>query len=226
MIHPFVAGFYDGDVFTSFWSDDCITRIIEMLADRTDRLIIYAHNGGRFDFFYFLTHISKNLRIVNGRIIQAWLGKHELRDSFAIMPFALDKYQKTEIDYNKFTKKNREKNREEILKYLRDDCTSLHELCVAFLAEFGPNLTIGGASMKQLKHFHKFDNGNKEYDERLRKRFYFGGRNQCFQTGNIRGPIRIYDVNSMYPHVMRDYLHPVSTGLYRSNKIDEKTSFI
>lgn len=226
MIYPFVAGFYDGERFVTYWGDDCVERMVAFLVAEPEPWTIYAHNGGRFDWFYFIKHVERELKIVNGRIIQAWLDKHELRDSFAIMPFALEQYKKTEIDYAKFTRKRRDKHREEILSYLRDDCVDLHTLCLAFIEEFGDSLTIGSASMKQLKKFHKFKTGNKDYDKRFRADFYFGGRNQVFRSGIIEGPIKVYDVNGMYPYVMRDYLHPVSTGIYQSNKIEDNTVFI
>lgn len=226
LIQPFVAGFYDGERYITFWSDDCVKRMVDFLEAEPEPFTIFAHNGGRFDYFYFIKFIERELKIVNGRIIQAWLGKHELRDSFAIMPFALEQYQKTEIDYAKFTKERREKHRDEILSYLRTDCVDLHTLCVTFLQEFGDSLTIGSASMKQLKKFHKFKSGNGEYDKRFRNDFYFGGRNQVFKSGIIQGPIRVYDVNGMYPFAMRDYLHPVSTGIYQDNSVQSNTCFI
>src|SRR5574337_1791244 len=74
MIQPFVAGFYDGSRYISIWSDDCVKRLVEILLREPEPLTIYAHNGGRFDFFYFLQYLEKDLRIVNGRIIQARLG--------------------------------------------------------------------------------------------------------------------------------------------------------
>lgn len=226
MIYPFVAGFYDGEKFVSFWSTDCCERFCKHIESIDEPLVIYAHNGGRFDFFYFLPFLRRDLRIVNNRIIQAWIGKHEFRDSFAIMPFALETYKKTSINYDWFKKGVREKKRDTIISYLRDDCVDLHTLCVAFHQEFGNNLTIGGASMKQLKKFHQFRRGNGEYDSRLRSKYYFGGRNQCFSFGIIHGPCKIFDVNSMYPHVMHDFLHPVSTGIYQSKKIETQTCFV
>src|SRR5690242_14250059 len=204
MIEPFVSGFYDGDKFVSYWSDDCVKKLVGLLETIDEPLTIYAHNGGRFDYFYFLPYIDGDLRIVNGRIIQGHLGKHEIRDSFAIMPFALETYHKTPIDYDRFRRTVRASYRDEILSYLRDDCMDLHTLCVAFHAEFGDALTIGSASMKQLKKFHSFSTGNNIYDEKIRKDFYFGGRNQVFQSGIIDAAIQVYDVNSMYPFVMRE----------------------
>ncbi len=137
MIHPFCAGFYDGSHFLPIWSADCVKQMVDHLHTIKTPLTIYAHNGGRFDFFYFIKYIARELRIVNGRIIQASLGIHELRDSFAIMPFALETYKKTPIDYDKFKADVREKHRDEIVSYLRDDCTDLHTLCSTFVEEFG-----------------------------------------------------------------------------------------
>ena len=228
MVHPFVAGFYDGERFISFWHKDCVRKMVEFLNKEPEPWCIFAHNGGRFDFFYFLPYLEKrDVRIINSRLIQCWIGKHELRDSYAIMPFPLEAYHKTEIDYSKFKRNRRNKYTQEIISYLRDDCVDLYTLVTSFMKEFGDRLTIGSASMHQLKSFHKFDSGGKEYDERIRHDFYFGGRNQVFKSGIIRGQtIAVYDVNSMYPSVMRDYLHPVSTGITLSRDIEHNTAFV
>jgi DNA polymerase type B, organellar and viral len=225
MIQPFVAGFYDGSTFSSFWSLDCVDKLVAYLATLPP-LCIYAHNGGRFDFFYFLRHLHYDVRIVNSRIIQAKLGHHELRDSFAIMPFALETYKKTPIDYATFKSNVREQHRETITSYLRDDCVDLYELCMRYRKEFGDVLTIGSASMRELKKHHTFKCGNDTYDKRLRSMFYFGGRNQVFRPGITKGDVKIYDVNSMYPYVMQNYLHPVSTGIHQGRSIDSKTAFL
>lgn len=226
LVRPFVAGFYDGTRFITYWGSDCVARMVEFLHTETEPWTIYAHNGGRFDWFYFLDYIQHDLRIINGRIIQAHLGIHELRDSFAIMPFALEQYKKTPIDYEKFVEARRNTHKDEILSYLRDDCIDLHTLCVAFVAEFGNILTVGSAAMRELKKFHTFRSGTGVFDANFRRDFYFGGRNQVFKSGIIRGTINVYDVNSMYPAVMRDFLHPVSTGIYRSKQIEANTAFV
>jgi DNA polymerase elongation subunit (family B) len=225
-VQPFLAGFYDGSTYTSFWGSDCVPKLIRMIRGLQDPHVIYAHNGGRFDFFFIMQYLDYDLRIVNSRIIQAHIGIHELRDSFAIMPFALEKYSKTPIDYDKFKKHRREKYRDEITKYCGDDCKDLWTLCNTFRADFGDVLTIGSAAMRQLKTFHKFSCGNDVFDARFRQDFYFGGRNQVFQSGVINGPIRCYDINSQYPYVMRDYLHPVSTGVYHGTRVDDRTAFL
>lgn len=226
MVHPFVAGFYDGERYITWWCDDCCARFVDFLKAEPEPLIVFAHNGGRFDFFYFVEHFEKKMRIINGRILQAFLGKHEFRDSFALLPFALEKYQKTKIDYQKFTKQNREANREEIIAYLRTDCVDLHTLVKAFIEEFGNKLTVGAAAMAELQKYHTFSKGDAAHDARFREKYYYGGRVQTFQSGIIEHPVKLFDVNSMYPSVMKHCLHPVGVNLILGDEIDEKTAFV
>lgn len=48
----------------------------------------------------------------------------------------------------------------------------------------------------------------REHDSTFRERFYSGGRVQMFEKGVIHGSFKLYDVNSMYPAVMRNFRHP------------------
>ena len=226
----FCSGFYDGTTYRETWGKNCIAEMLEQFYNVPPG-IIYFHNGGKFDFYFFLSHFIGNpLMIINGRIIKAKLkcatGYHEIRDSLAILPFALKNYKKDEIDYNKFEEDVREQHKTEILEYLKDDCIYLHELCSAFNSMFGPKLTIGGTSMKELKKVHRFECLGPITDSAIRKDYYYGGRVQCFETGIIKGNWKVYDVNSMYPFVMRDFLHPVGLPEGDTKKIRSTTCFI
>jgi hypothetical protein len=225
VVQPFLGGYFDGSKVVSFWSEDCIQRLVDDLG-KSDPLTIYVHNGGRFDFFYFLKYFSTSLRIVNGRIIQARLGKHEFRDSYAILPFPLADYDKDSIDYKKFHADVRETHKEEIMRYFRRDLTSLYELVTAFHEEFGDKLTIGGASMKQLKLRHTYKKGSADYDAKFRVPFYYGGRVQVFRAGITHGQVQVYDVNSMYPFVMQSFLHPIGTTYSVNRDIVSDTVFV
>lgn len=207
---PFVAGFFDGDIFRNFWGADCAEQLAKYLAMR-EPLLIYAHNGGKFDFFFLLDKIHNPVKIINGRITSAgFLRIHELRDSYAILPLPLSAFAKDIIDYSIFEADEREKkgNKAEILAYLKTDCASLYKIVFAFCERFGRKLTIGGTSIGILREMHPFPNTSSEHDALIRP-FYFGGRVQSFASGIVRAPMKIYDVNSMYPYVMRNYRHPV-----------------
>jgi hypothetical protein len=222
---PFCVDFFDGEKHVLYWGDDCAARVIAYIKALPERHIIYAHNGGKFDFFYFIEHFESDMKIINGRIVKANIGKHEFRDSFAALPVGLKQYKKDDIDYNKLHRNCREKHRYEIIEYLKSDCVYLRELVTSFQTEFGDILTIASAAMKELKKFHKYKCGNKTYDEKFRK-FYFGGRNQCFKAGVIKQRCRIYDVNSMYPFAMKGFLHPVGTLSEISKRIQPNTCFV
>lgn len=204
---PFAAGFYDGSRYLQFWGDDCAEQLVAFLATESESFLIYAHNGGKFDFFFLLDHLCDPIKIINSRITKAGILHHELRDSFAIIPVPLAAYQKIEIDYDKFTRKNRANHREEILAYLKSDCLYLFELVSAFVERFGPKLTIGATAIEKLREICPFPMGTKEHDAKFRPH-YFGGRVEFMKRGILYGDWKVYDVNSMYPYAMREFDHP------------------
>lgn len=232
---PFCWGFYDGKIYRYFWDSFIGERLVlsatqmllDFLENYSDPLIIYAHNGGKFDFLFFIEKFSGNIRIVNGRILEAKFGIHTFRDSYSILPISLAKTGagKKKINYKLMEKEFREEFKPEILEYLEADCKSLHNLVIAFTEEFGNVLTIGSAAMREFKKYHKFENVSKGFDS-LYRDFYFGGRCQCFETGVIDTPIKLFDVNSMYPKVMQSMFHPVGAFADTGRSITKKTFFI
>lgn len=234
VVAPFAIGFDTGDRYVDFWGDDCVKQFFDYLATLTaegEEYIIYAHNGGKFDFFFFLQYLDSDQAplIMGGRLVKIMFAGQEFRDSFAIIPQALSSYKKDEIDYNKFTRDVREKHRREILDYLKSDCLYTRELIVGFHDMFGDKLTIASASLPMLNSFTGFEKiGGDGFDERFRK-YYYGGRNQCFETGVLLpkygNHFYVYDRNSMYPAVMRDELHPVSNRPELQTRIDKDTDF-
>lgn len=208
---PFVTGFYDGTEYRQFWGDDCVQQFIDWLTyDAKADYRIYAHNGGKFDFFLMLEHLENPIKIINGRIVKCKLGRHELRDSYAIMPIPLAAYEKDEIDYAKFEPEVRDSHADEIGHYLRGDCEYLYRLVAAFWERFGDKLTIGSTAIGKLREIHPFDSQGEGHDNVFRP-FYFGGRVECFESGILSGDFKVYDVNSMYPYVMAHYPHPTGS---------------
>lgn len=204
---PFAVGFKWGDTYCDWWGDDCVARAVGFIEDIETPLIIYAHNGGKFDFMFLLEHVSNPIKVIHGRIAKAKLGKHELRDSWLINPQPLSRYKKDEIDYSTFERDVRDKHRARILAYLQGDCTYLYEICLGFAERFGARLTMPGAAMSALAKLHPQERGGKAHDTKFRP-WYFGGRVECFSSGVQPGDWRVYDVNSMYPYVMREFPHP------------------
>jgi hypothetical protein len=191
--------------------------------------IIYVHFGGKFDFFYMLDWFDGKMSIAGTKIIKTFGIGHEWRDSYAIYPEALATFKKDEIDITKFEKETRQKHKKEILSYLKGDCVYLHEIVTKFWQEFGDNLTIGSTAMKEIKKRHKFDILDSEDDARIRTRYYFGGRVQCFEKGILtpkEGKFFCYDINQSYPTSMRNYLHPISSPKMGREIIPGTTFFV
>lgn len=219
---PFVIGFYLDGEFTHFWGAKCVEHFVAHLDTIDDPLLIYAHNGGKFDFFFLMDggHLDNPIRIIAGRLVEAKVGKHTLRDSVSIIPIALGAYKKDDIDYDKMECDVRESHKEEIISYLKTDCIALYELVSAFVDRFGPKLTIASTAMAELKKTEEIPRLNKEHDEVFRA-FYFGGRVECFERGVISTAIKYIDVNSMYPHCMKAMPHPTGDAYTIFGEEDE-----
>lgn len=212
---PFACGFFDGDEYQEFWGDDCVQQFLKFLEGCENDYYLFAHNGGKFDFIYFVRSksISNPVKIINSRIVSAKLGRHILRDSYAFLPVPLAVHDKGEIDYRLFERDKRDANKADILEYLARDCESLFKFVSAFIDRFGIQLTIGGTAIKELQKFHPFERTDEEHDEIFRP-YYFGGRVECFKTGEILGVKKVFDVNSMYPYVMSKCQHPTGSDYW------------
>lgn len=231
---PFSVGFYDGQVYHDWWGPDCVKDYIEFLKaekEAGNEYLVYMHNGGKFDFHFLLPYLSpgQNPLIMGGRLVKLDFAGVEHRDSFSIIPQALKGYKKTEIDYAKFTKAEREKHKREILEYQKDDCIYLYDLVIGFHRLAGDRLTIASAALPLLRSMHGFETiKSGALDDRFR-RYFYGGRCQCFETGILRPKygkkFYVYDRNSMYPSVMQDELHPISATFQLQTDIDDDTDF-
>lgn len=224
---PFVWGFYsESEGYIHFWDEQhCTEQFVEWLLQQDKPYKIYMHNGGKFDFMFLMKYFHSKIKIVNGRILEARIGHHLLRDSYAAVPIPLAAYKKDDIDYQKLHKSVRHKNRSEIINYLGGDVRYLHEMMTAYREEFGDVLTIGTAAMKELESLHTYETFTQPQDALFRE-FYYGGRCQCFETGWIEGDFKVYDINSSYPDVMRRLLHPVSNTWSESRALDDDTDFV
>jgi hypothetical protein len=227
-VKPFCAGLYDGENFYKTWGENCVEQMLEIIS-RLPHGYIYAHNGGRFDFFWFLKYAKPDadMIIIKNRIVKFVLETgHEVRDSFKLFPFALEVYKKTKVDYERFKEGARELYRDYILDYLRDDCRDLYDLIVAYFEQFGESLTIGTTAFKELKKLHEIGGElNGAWDKHIRDRYYFGGRVERYNLGVFYGDFSVIDLNSAYPAAMRDYLHPIGTPKF-GKEIGPDTCFL
>lgn len=216
MPQPFAAGYYDGDIYKEFWGENCWLDLGNFLM--TQNVTVYAHNGGKFDFFYLLEFLNyklddlndKEFKLINGRIAVAQCGQAELRDSYLILPMPLSAFKKDEVDYTIFEADQREKpkNKKIISSYLKSDCLYLYELVFAFIERFGKKLTVAGTAFSELGKTGYLVNRRTSpaYDEKFRA-FYYGGRCEAIKPGTHSGHFKYIDINSAYPFAMKS-AHP------------------
>ena len=208
MPEPFIWGAYclALDIYEEFAT---FSELLEFL-DARGKVIVYAHNGGKFDWHFGLDHIPafEPIMIIAGRIARFKIGGVEFRDSYNILPVPLREMQKDDFDYSKLERDVRHMHMDEIRRYLRNDCVYLAEYVGAFIERYGLNLTIASSAMKFWREkFGIKAPGTSQGFYELFSNFYFGGRVQCFERGEINRPFRVVDINSAYPFAMM-HLHP------------------
>lgn len=209
---PFIWGLWDIDNKEYYEFTDT-NSFVEFISEKD--VIVYAHNGGKFDWHFITDYIDdfEALTIIAGRLAKFNIGLAEFRDSYNIIPAPLSAYQKDEIDYAIFEEGVRDipENWEKIRAYLKSDCVYLGDLVETFINEFGMSLTQAGAAMKtwsKMTGVKKPKTTDFYYGEF--KKYYYGGRVECFHKGEYHGPFKVIDIKSAYPFAMV-HRHPWGT---------------
>jgi hypothetical protein len=194
------------------WSDDCSKQTYDQILELPP-CELYAHNGGKFDFWYLWPWIEPgDVKIINGRIATCTIGNTTLIDSYLIAPIALSKYKKNDISYDKFRREVREQHRDEIIDYLISDCKHTLDLVDASHRILGKTLTIATAAMRSIRSTGlKIKKCGRAHDENFRP-YFFGGRVEALHIGTKKfpkkNPAYYIDVNSAYLHAMtHDHAH-------------------
>lgn len=219
-VAPFLAVLYS-DLFEPvvIWEEDqpaFVAKLLAAIEALPGECTIYAHNGGKFDYMFLLHQLRGEVMFKGRGIMSARIGRHQIRDSFHIIPEKLANYNKDDIDYSKMKRGTRNKHRKEIINYCISDCRYLLDIVKKFVGDHGLKLSIGQASMALIRSEYKFDRIGEAMDAYLRP-FFFGGRVECLQgIGHWKSKhypagrgYKLYDVNSMYPDVMARYQHPI-----------------
>lgn len=210
MPEPFIWGLFLNGEYHEFNSTEEFAEFISR-----QKAIIYAHNGGKFDWHFLLEYLEPEspVMVINGRISKVKLGDCELRDSYNILPMPLSAYKKDEIDYSIMRKENRNKpdNMKKIRQYLEMDCRYLYELVNGFISNYGLHLTQASAAMNIWSAMTETDKPKTDgHFYSIFCPYYYGGRVECFRLGEIHKPFKVADINSAYPFAML-HDHPWGT---------------
>jgi hypothetical protein len=121
-VKPFLWGFYDGETYRTFAT---VKETIDFLS--VNEYLVYAHNGGKFDYHFMLQYVPNASpiihnsqavafsmtgacpKIISGRLAEFQIGKSTFRDSYNILPVSLKQYAKDKISYELFEKEERDK---------------------------------------------------------------------------------------------------------------------
>lgn len=214
MPQPFIWGFYDGKEFRSFTNTEEFVNFIKF-----QRIILYMHNGGKFDFMFLLPYIKETkVQVIGAGIVSMFIGVCELRDSFRAVPEALGKIQKKSIEMWKLEADVRHNHMDEIIEYNKWDCIYLYDLMKKYREIVGSHKTIASNALAFSRKLG-VDPGktNARFDDKYRK-FYYGGRTEVFNPGRHTN-LKIIDIRSAYPYAML-HDHPTSAEWIRLDNID------
>lgn len=218
---PFVWGLYDGATET-YDRFDTVDEVIDRLEHQ--EVVVYAHNGGKFDYHYFpkeRINTDELISVINGRMARFRIGECEFRDSVNLLPIALKQFEKEKIDYKLMEPGVRDEpnNRALIERYLRSDCVNLWNLLHEYFKTYGRGLTTAGTAMKVWTKMTGIKKPNMSpARDMMYREFYYGGRVECFKTGHERHPFKLADINGAYPRAMREQ-HPISIHADLSDRL-------
>jgi hypothetical protein len=236
-IVPFVVSMFDGKDDYIFEGDDCCEKFLDFILSHAYRsLPIFAHNAGKFDVLPLL-HIllspryckkySVEPRLQQSRIFYVTVHDRKTHknwkfcDSFSLINKSLKEigksfrteHQKTEMPPEMY-----HDDPEKWKAYCTNDCHVLYEALKIFSdtikgVEGNVGYTMASTAMRTFRtsYLHHEIENSFPYNELFRKGYY-GGRTEIFNmyAHETDGPYYDYDVNSMYPSVMRDNLYPIS----------------
>lgn len=210
-------GLYDGTRIRYYqkWSD-----LLKDLDSITESTLIYAHNGGGFDYVNLLVYlfgagIKFEAMLKQSKIFCFWLlDKPHIRfvDSFNIFVSSLDKVtasfsevEKLSIDKENYKDMRGFKTRERDLyyKYLERDCVGLYQAILKMralvneISDLGNlPLSIGGISMRLFQKAYLSEKivTPSKYEKEFTFNGYVGGRCEYLGFGNA-------DRNGFYDNV-------------------------
>lgn len=237
-----MGGFYDGESYQYFTT---VKKFINFLVKNIDKIPqdIFAHNGGKFDFAFLYSELLKRQDVQVISIIprgssvlsiEVKIGDRKIyfRDSLALLPFSLKKLteafdvetKKGEWDHSKTTHVT-----DEMVEYNKSDCIGLHQVLTKFweqpvVKKSGQAYTIASQALKVFQTFMKDDHDKcgKIVDHFVRGA-YFGGRTEIFKPiHNTNEKLKEYDINSMYPYVMKEKEYPVGKAIICFDRVPEK----
>lgn len=218
----------DTGELNNYYEFRSLEKYLEFLETHPGPDTIVAHFGGKFDFLFLLEEILKHPKYKIGVIVprgssilyfSAVIGTRDytFRDSSALLPFSLKSISENFGVENKKGDWDHTKTKgwsPELSEYLKFDCMSLHQslqklFSWPLIQKSGPSWTMAGQAMRVFRTYLKKDlYGLGKFESDFCRAGYLGGRTEIFRPYCEKGPLYEYDVNSLYPYIMRDNFFP------------------
>lgn len=209
---------------------DTMVGILFEILKYQDKVRWFCHNGGNFDFKYFITDANclllikeRGFRIdvIGGKIAKGLMlkkGKKTILvcDSFKLMNMSLAKLTAgLKVDCLKghinFDIEDFDETNQLHLDYLRDDVKSLWQVVAKYrdiiTTEFGTDIKCTASSTAFSCWKTTITDKVFKHNEKCNlfaRLAYYGGRTECFYQGTAHD-VSYIDVNSLYAFIMRDY---------------------
>ena len=190
---------------------------------------IFAHNA-EFDLLTIFGNVITELdnkAIFNNSFISAKYEGITFGDSMNIYPtsvkrigelLGLNKLNNEKVKEGKLTKKN-VTNAD--INYCITDCKIIFDALLRIFEDTGKiRLTLASLSMFQFKS--KYLPKDIMFSEKVDDFYesYYGGRTEAFHIGKVNS--KLYDINSLYPYIMKTIDFPDIVNLKREIAIDDK----
>lgn len=200
------CGFYDGDRFHIFTGDGCRESALAFIRKHPGKYYTFNLEYDLINLFWPDLDELTFYR-TGSRIIYANYGRSHFYDLVFIGLVGMRKAasligrEKTQLDARSEA-------------YLKNDLVNTYEWYVAIesaVRGIGGRMksTLAGIALSifenQNGRLSLPDFGPADWD--LIRGSYYGGRTEVFEYGKARD-VSIYDVNSLYPYVMREYVYP------------------
>ena len=232
-VNFYLGGVYNGKTVRYFTT---IKDMVEyQLSSRLAGFYQYAHFGGKFDFNFFLEEFLRNEKFENYELkiipLSAGLLCFKIKDiynhvwyfydSYRLLPMSLKKLtesfdvadKKKELNYDRI----RQYKLDTVKSYLNADLIGLYQVIQKFsdwpiIKKVGRMPTIASQALASFKYFLtvSINDMTPSQEQEIRKGYY-GGRTEIFKM--YAEYLNCYDVNSLYPYVMRQNIFPISRAL-------------
>lgn len=183
---------------------------------RFKKSIIYAHNGGGFDYLCLFPNLMELEVIYNGsRFIFLDYKGITFADSLNIFKTSVKElgkllgHEKGIMESNIGQVKKGTIPTAKDIEYCFLDCEIVYESLKNVFDDVKPSLTVGSLAMQVYRR--KYLKSPLKFDDKIEREYidgYFGGRTEAFKLGRCK--CNVYDINSMYPAAMlrSNFPHP------------------